>query len=282
MTRFLLLLLLLLPTLGLGATISLEFSVHMDWRFDLSTGAMDPSFHPVDFDIEAIVDDHITEIKTLPPDTTRILFGEVMINSPLSSILSMGLDTTNLRNRFSSANVQDTFVSPTNQGTWITLSEDYWGTDGSYAKWLQFNNLSRLSDPLNFSYQDFYNLLSSTVGQQYGYREDTGFLGGGFQNHGLATLNNISRTISAVPEPASGLLVIILGSSIAIWSCNEKHSLRSGPFYFNKGCKSPQTWDRECPVSVLPGNYWTGRHTRGTDQLRDAYLHNTRANGGVS
>jgi hypothetical protein len=188
--------------------MTMQFSVYMNWQCDLSTNAMNPLFVPLTINIQAVVDDQKTGVILFPPDTTRILFGGVSIASPLSSLVPMGHTPSPTDARYPSADVQDTFITPTNQGTWISLDEEFWGTNTSYGRNFQYTNLPRLTDPLNFDSDDFYSLLLSTVGQTWGYREDSGFPGGGFQTHGDATLLSVTGTQTSVPEPSTSVLFI--------------------------------------------------------------------------
>ena len=79
---------------------------------------------------------------------------------------------------------------------------------GTVARWLQFTGDPRLPDPLTFDSSDLLNLLQSHVGKFYGYREDSFFVGGGFQHFGTAQLLS-AATVSAVPEPSSLALGLI-------------------------------------------------------------------------
>lgn len=202
---FTLLLLAAVPTWG--GTITMDFSVSMDWRYDLATNAMDPTFHPLTMNVRAVVDDQRTGSIFFPPETTRILFGGVSVTSPLSGLVNMGYDVSTLTTRYSSVTVQDTFITPTNQGTWTSLYEQYSNNAVHLGRNLQFTNDPRLNDPTGFGSTELRSLLASQLGRQYGYREDITFPGGGFQHHGTATLTNISFDAATVPEPSTGLLM---------------------------------------------------------------------------
>jgi hypothetical protein len=201
-------------------TIALDFSVNMLWRYDLFTNAFDPNFQPFPMNIVATVDDQLTGRIFFPPDTTRILFGAVTIDSALSTLVDMGYDLSLFNSTYSQATVQDTFISPSNQGTWTDLYDSSFNSDAIYSKDLQFTADPRLTDPNNFGSADFDALLQSDVGKQYGYREDIVFPGGGYQNYGVATLNRV--TISSVPEPESVWLLLSASLIVAIFRIRRK------------------------------------------------------------
>lgn len=192
-----------------GGTITLDFDVSMDWRYDLGASAMDPSFQPLAMNVRAILDDQRMGSIFFPPDTTRIIFGEVQINSPLSSLVDMGLNLATLNTKYSSVSVQDTFISPSNQGTWTSFYEEFSNSGANLGRSLQFSHDPRLPNPSLFGSAELLVLLVSHLGDQYGYREDITFPGGGYQHHGVATLTKVSYTGGAeVPEPSSyGLIV---------------------------------------------------------------------------
>lgn len=190
-----------------GGTITMDFSVNMDWRYDLATNAMDPTFQPLAMNVQAIIDDERTGSIFFPPETTRILFGDVSITSPLSGLVNMGYDVSTLTTQYSNVNVQDTFITDTNQGTWTVLDEKFVGNDAILERDLQFTDDPRLTDPANFGSADLRSLLASHLGKQYQYREDIVFPGGGFQHHGVATVTNITFD-SIVPEPPTGFMML--------------------------------------------------------------------------
>jgi hypothetical protein len=186
----------------------MNFSVYMDWRYDLGAGTDDPSFSPFTMGVQAVIDDQRTGVLPIGA-STRILFSGVQITSPLSTLVNFGYDISTLDTRYTGVNVQDTYITPSNQGTWTSLYEEFTGNGASLGRSLQYVNDPRLSDPVNFGSAELFALLSSHLNKQYGYREDVVFEGGGYQHHGIATLTDVTFTDSFVPEPAYGLLLLV-------------------------------------------------------------------------
>jgi hypothetical protein len=208
-----------------GSTITLDFRVEMDWRYDLAASSFDSAFVPFTMNVRAVVDDRRIGSISFPPDTTRILFDGVQITSPLSGLMDMGYDVSLLSERSSTVSVQDTFITEVNQGTWTNLYEQFSANGVTLGRNLQFTNDSRLSDPANFNTPDLRSLLASHLGKQYTYREDITFPGGGYQHHGLATLTNVSFADTTVPEPSSGWLV--MGALAVCAFTNRRSSIGS-------------------------------------------------------
>jgi hypothetical protein len=97
----------------------------MDWRCNLTTNDFDPSFHPLTMNVRAIIDDRRNGPIENISGSIRIPFKGVRISSPLSGLVEMGYDLSSLTDRSSSVTVQDTFITPSNQGTWTNLLEEF-------------------------------------------------------------------------------------------------------------------------------------------------------------
>lgn len=151
------------------------------WRYDLLTQIK----YPLDlnqFLISVTITFHPPMVSMFPKGSTRINLGTVEIDSALSEHVDMGTDVSLLVPDHSAAIVQDTFITPSNQGTWITFSQDLSAGSIRLGRWLSFTNATRLRDPSTFGAKELIQMLSDHVGTQYGYREDIRFPGGGFQH----------------------------------------------------------------------------------------------------
>jgi len=56
-----------------------EFTVNMQWRFDLSTSTSDPTFQPFSMNIQAVVNDSYLGVVLAIPTAIRIAFADVAI-----------------------------------------------------------------------------------------------------------------------------------------------------------------------------------------------------------
>jgi hypothetical protein len=213
MKTFCLLLAILPPTWA--DAITMDFTGNMQWRYDLSTSASDPTFQPFSMNIQAVVDDTCLGVVLATPTATRIAFGGVSITSPLSTLVNLGVDVSNLPYSSTDVLVQD--QSGSAQATWTTLADQQFSTSGggnpSVSRTLEFNNDPRITNFLTFGSADLDSFLLSHLGDQWDYREDSLFPRGGFQNYGIATLTDVTISPSAVPEPsyAIGVATMLFG-----------------------------------------------------------------------
>jgi hypothetical protein len=205
MKKLLLVAALFLPTWA--NTITMDFTVNMQWRYDLSTNAFDPTFRPFTMNIQAVVDDAYVGVVLSTPTSTRIAFAHVAVTSPLSSLFNLGVDPSTLTSRSSLVTLQD--ENGMFQATWTMLSEVVSnGSGSSLSRTLEFNNDPRLANFSTFASSDLDAFMLAQVGDQWDYREDSGFAGVGFQNFGVATLTSVN--IGLVPEPSYGGAVLAM------------------------------------------------------------------------
>jgi hypothetical protein len=201
-----------------GGTVTMDFTVAMLWRFDLRTNAMDATFQPFTMALQSVFDDQYDGTFLVSPDTTQIRFGvgTFQINSPLASLVDMGYDVSTLAYQYSSVVVQDTYVTPSNQGTWTMLDQILAGNGVTYLKTLQYTLDPRLSSPNTFGVADLHQLLQSHVGADFWYREDIYMPGGGgYQHLGTAKLDTL--TFSDTPEPSCALPLLSALLMFGVW-----------------------------------------------------------------
>jgi len=177
---------------NVASSITLEFSVHVDWRFDLSANMVDESFVPLDITIQSVVDDKFRSRAMFSPDITRINFGGAQITSPLSSMVDFGYDVGVIPRSNTSASVQS---SAGGNQTITTLSETFVNNDAEYFKQLQYTFDPALSDPIHFGTSNLYQHFVDHIGEIYAYDENINLGSGGYLHRGQATLTRVIKNV---------------------------------------------------------------------------------------
>ena len=213
---------LLTPPLVLAQTAQLDFSVVWQWRYNVAGNYFALNFAGLATPLTVYSDTTQVGVETIGASTI-IDFGPVLFQSPLSTLADMGVNMSTGQEYPSTSNaeVDNAYISQTNQGTWTLLQQNTTTPVGNYGEWLEYTADPPLSNPLAFDSADYLSLLESHVGEVFDYREDITGYEGGWQDLGQATLDKVTiipEPSTTVPDAASTAALLVM-AGLGVLAC---------------------------------------------------------------